>query len=166
MTINTDRLSRLASMLDVYKNAPAGTPDFDLKNWSEPKFITAGHLWWKRTEECGTAACAVGLACLSLAFKDEGLTSLKMLSGHIVPVFGGDTSWEAVDAFFGLTKKQSTRLFQNDSYAISRGPQAAIAVAARIRALVQRSHAARKTKPEPRTAAAVAKIKAAALEPA
>jgi len=162
MTVNVQRLEKLALALDAYQASP-GAADFDLENWTSVKKRRGGFLWLREVE-CGTAACAVGLACLSGIFADEGLSHYRLDDGGIVPIFGDTENWQAVQAFFGLTRKQSHRLFDSDKYEISKGPIAAAAVARRIRATVNKSLKARKPKAPQRTDPVVAEIKAKALE--
>lgn len=162
MAINIERLERLAVLLDGYRPEPSA-PDFDLAGWATTETRRTGFLWLRK-RECGTQGCAVGLACLSGIFANEGLSLTTNASGYL-PVFEGKRSWYAVEAFFGLSIKQAIRLFQPDSYPVSRGPLAAAFVAARIRDMIKRSMTARRQQRRPKTFAAVERIKAAALEP-
>lgn len=162
MTLKTNRLSRLADLLERYDGAP-NAPAFDLENWGSVTVKRRGFLWLQKAE-CHTHACAVGLACLSGAFAADGLT-FKLdpdINGGLEPVFASHAGYPAVQAFFGLTEKQAANLFSVDAYdGATRGPEAAKAVAARIRALiVPKPKRVRKSK---RTIAAVEKIKADAL---
>jgi hypothetical protein len=130
--MNRERLEKLACLLDQYQPAP-GAPAFDLGTWGEYEERRGGFLWLRKNE-CGTAACAVGLACFSKEFAAEGLR-YRRVHGLINPVFGMASGWDAAKAFFGLTEKQADRLFASGSYPISSGPDAATAVAKRIRTM-------------------------------
>lgn len=70
--------------------------------------------------DCGTTACAVGWACLDPKMQSEGL-SYTLQSGYfddivIIPTFDGETGWDAVESFFGLTCSLCEQLFLEDSY--------------------------------------------------
>lgn len=145
MAIQTERLERLAKLLDDHVRDSSGRT-FDLETWGEV--------------ECGTTACAVGLACLSGQFAADGLSYI-IDDGELYPIYAGLNNWSAVCHFFGLTEKQAVRLFMQRSYAVSAGPVAATAVAARIRGMLQRSARSKRH----RTSAAVARIKREALSP-
>lgn len=158
MAIQTERLERLANLLDDHVRDSSGRT-FDLETWGERKTRRGGFLWLSHVE-CGTTACAVGLACLSGQFAADGLSYI-IDDGELYPIYAGLNEWSAVCHFFGLTEKQAVRLFMHRSYAVSAGPVAATAVAARIRGMLQRSARSKR----PRTSAAVARIKREALSP-
>lgn len=160
MTVNVARLDRLATMLENYQT---GEIKFDLENWGSTQIKRQGFLWFKKVE-CGFAACAIGLACLSREFRDEGLGYAKDTHDEIFPTFRAKTNWAAVEAFFGLSYDQALNLFQDTRYKCSKGSEGAYAVAARIRKLIQRSNAGRRSRVQRRTTAAVEQIKAYALE--
>lgn len=167
MPINAARLEHLAVLLDRYKASPNGL-DFDLRGWTRTETKRRG--FWRHQVECHTAACAVGLACLSADFKSEGLSFLvvrdEILGRTFLPHFEDAVGWDAVHAFFGLSIKQSDRLFDSDRYVIQNGPVAAATVAARIRAMVRRSDAAMRGRKNQKANATVAKIKTDALREA
>lgn len=163
MGINVQRLEKLADMLDGYRPGERD-PAFDLRNWSPAPIIRREGFLWHRRVECRTAACAVGLACLSKAFEPDGLAYITV-EGQLMPTFGGKRNWPAVEAFFGLTHVQVLKLFHYESYVVSVGPGAADEVASRIRELTARSKRAKATRPQKRFAETVERIKAAALEP-
>ena len=153
--LKTSRLERLAILLENYREGD-DVPKFSLDAWSVTEHRRAGFLWWG-TITCHTQACAVGLACLSGEFAADGL-SCRLDGNSITPLYrSGEyqkADWYAVEAFFGLTNAESTRLFDGSEYdGAIYGPDAAKAVAARIRELIAPK----------RTAEAVEKIKAEAL---
>jgi hypothetical protein len=128
--MNRERLRRLAMLLDTYRDT--GMPRFDLQSWGISKSRRGGFLWL-RQHTCGTAACAVGLACGSGVFAGEGLTYSSDSNGGLTPMFGELEGWIAVKSFFDLEQDQAVRLFAEHSYAVTQGEAAAQAVAARIR---------------------------------
>ena len=128
--MNCERLRRLAMLLDAYRDS--GMPRFDLQSWGASKTQRGGFLWL-RQHTCGTAACAVGLACGSGVFAGEGLTYSSDESGGLTPMFGELEGWNAVKSFFDLEQDQAVRLFAEHSYDVTQGEAAAQAVAARIR---------------------------------
>lgn len=160
MAVQIARLERQAQLLDRYLDNP-GPLAFDLYHWNEIKSKRGGFLWLK-VNHCQTAACAVGLACLSGEFATEGLSFFTDPDGTITPTFMEKKNWEAIESFFGLSPDQAERLFKSTSYEIIHGPEAAFAVAARIRSLIKRSRAGKhssKTTSSSRTAPAVDRLK-------
>lgn len=144
-----DRLLRLAALLETDAANPEGVK-FDLSGWGmdaqfsgascdqRENLIEAG-VGFKVGQvvpvNCGTAACAVGLAALTGAFAGEGLTYEINAGGELSPVYEGERSWGAVYEFFGLDADTAIKLFSDNSYKVSRGAEAELAVAARIREL-------------------------------
>lgn len=131
--MNRERLKRLASLLDGYRER--NLPRFDLQSWGVSATQRTGFLWLRR-HTCGTAACAVGLACGSGIFVGEGLAYSSDENGGLTPTFGKLEGWNAVKSFFDLDQDQAVRLFAEHSYAVTEGEAAAQAVAARIRATI------------------------------
>lgn len=121
--MNVERLERLAKLLD--QQTDSCPVKFDLATWGQAK----------KVEEniCGTAACAVGLACLSEDFQAEGLKPIFAGKG-IIPSFGENWHWDAVTSFFDINGRTASRLFHENSYGghLS-GASGAHQVAARIR---------------------------------
>lgn len=123
--MNTERLLRLADYLeDVVAKLPAER--FDMNNWATP------------TPHCGTACCAVGHACSIPEFQAAGLAMSIDEEGHGEPVIRPDdgsmfSSWQAVEAFFGITHREAACLFDAGRYFAGVRPQE---VAARIRQFV------------------------------
>jgi hypothetical protein len=60
---------------------------------------------------CGTAACAVGWACVYPPFKAQGLG--RYGSG---PEFNSEVSWAATMAFFEVDDYEAQSLFQSAAY--------------------------------------------------
>jgi hypothetical protein len=155
--MKTQRLARLAALLERYPNEP-DLPQFDLDGWSDSHFQRRGMFGIFRGPECHTSACAVGLACLSGEFVNDKL-SYRMTPNSIEPIFEGAEGFDAVNKFFGITNKQFDHLFTAEAYdGPTCGPEAALAVAARIRKLI-----VPKVRSKKRTAKAIEKIKADAL---
>ncbi len=141
--VGAERLMRLRDILVADANNPKGAR-FDLDGWAMPAGI-GGMSWdelkdhlsgWEPAMNCGTAACAVGLACLSGEFASEKL-AFHRDGDSIAPVFGGYRHWSAVKLFFGLNEKEAEHLFQSDSYHVAQGAEAELAVAHRIAVFVR-----------------------------
>ena len=64
---------------------------------------------WHR---CGTVACAVEWAANDPWFKRRGL---KLEEGlfSAVPAYKGFYTWDAIEAFFGVTGEEACRIFSN-----------------------------------------------------
>ena len=142
------RLLKLAGLLEADAKNKKGIK-FDLGTWAKPASLDYGAQYASAKEatapayDCGTAACAVGLALVSGAFVREGLTiaakkwSLYRTDDFIaVPKFGRLREFSAVNKFFALTKDQSGFLFQPYAYRNTKGAAAERAVAKRIRDFV------------------------------
>jgi hypothetical protein len=133
--MNCGRLECLAALLD--RVGETGPSRFDLAGWGANEIRQAGFLWLRR-QSCNTAACAVGLACVSGIFADDGLSYSEDADGKITPSFAGLEGWSAVKTFFDVDQNQAVELFAEHSYAITTGPEAARMVAARIRLTIAR----------------------------
>lgn len=62
---------------------------------------------------CGTAACMAGWACTIPAFARQGLTAAVYGSNYIVPAYGTDEGFTALEAFFDITSDECEYLFDN-----------------------------------------------------
>jgi hypothetical protein len=131
--MNRERLERLAILLEGYRGGNA--PRFDLQSWGVSETQRSGFLWLGR-HACNTAACAVGLACRSGIFAEDGLCCDADKSGGLTPMYRGLEGWNAVKSFFDLDQVQAVRLFAEHSYEVTEGEAAARAVAARIRQVI------------------------------
>src|SRR5215510_13767453 len=114
--MNRERLKRLATLLDDYRESHGLS--FDLQSWGISEERRGGFLWL-RQHTCNTAVCAIGLACGSGAFLQDGLT----------PAFGDVEGWSAVKSFFDLNQDHAAMLFAEHSYEVTSGEAAAKAVA-------------------------------------
>lgn len=76
----------------------------------QPDMLKMGG-WFARLTPCGTAACAVGHACLDPDFQAQGLS--PFFGG---PKYAGDMGWDAVEGFFDLGPLGAEHLFDEDSY--------------------------------------------------
>lgn len=58
---------------------------------------------WGTETECGTACCAAGFCGLDPWFNEQGFKLVKcnIDKGYLEPVFGKNSSWNAIEAFFG-----------------------------------------------------------------
>jgi hypothetical protein len=132
--MNRERLKRLAVLLEGYRDNDA--PRFDLQNWGKAENQRAGFLW-SGQRSCNTAACAVGLACDSGVFAEDGLSyEVDKKNSGLNPIFRDLEGWSAVKSFFELDQVRAARLFAEHSYEVTEGEAAAQAVAARIRQMI------------------------------
>ena len=130
-----ERLKQLAELLEGYRDR--GVPHFDLQTWGKSENQRGGFLWLVQ-RSCNTAACAVGIACDSGVFAEDGLTyEVDEKNSGLTPIFRDLEGWSAVKAFFDLDQIQAVRLFAEHSYEVSEGEIAAQAVAARIRQMIE-----------------------------
>lgn len=141
--MNIDRLLRLAVLLEDDARNSVGL-QFNLNTWAKcgPDDVP--------TVACGTQACAVGLACLSGEFTNEGLL-FKTSIGHdstgpvvqITPRYKDWVDWDAVEEFFEIDDDASYELFVASEYRRddlpTKGAEAEMAVANRIREFVARN---------------------------
>ncbi len=131
--MKTGRLLRLASLLDSYQDIEGGIK-FDLGCWGGVRTKRTG--LFRREVTCHTTACAVGLACLSGEFTDDGL-SWELCKKDLLPVYMGAREYPAVQLFFGINDRDAHHLFGWEEYdGAILGKRAAAAVAARIRKFV------------------------------
>jgi hypothetical protein len=132
--MNRERLKRLAVLLEGYRESDATR--FDLQNWGKFESRRAGFLWLDQ-HSCNTAACAVGLACGSGIFAEDGLAcEVDKINMELTPLFRDLEGWSAVKSFFDLDQVQAVELFAEHSYELTEGEAAARAVAARIRKMI------------------------------
>jgi hypothetical protein len=132
--MNRDSLERLAVLLEGCRDSDVTR--FDLQNWGKFEDRRSGFLWLQQ-HACNTAACAIGLACGSGVFAEDGLSyEVDELTRELTPLFGSFQGWSAVKAFFDLDQAQAVELFAGHSYETTEGEVAARAVAARIRRMI------------------------------
>jgi len=125
MAVNKKRLLKLADLLEADAKNKKGIK-FDLGtivSHSEPVIGADGwpRSWHvkgeKPTLDCKTAACAVGLAAISGAFKRQGFSYCVTKDKGIELVFGRSRGFgSAASKFFGLSAEESEFLFFPDSY--------------------------------------------------
>lgn len=129
--MNKRRLLKLADLLEADAKNKKGIK-FDLNYFvrpDDPKEPSA---------TCNTTACAVGLACVSGAFKRSGLGMVLSSNGfEIIPKFKRRFGEEAARSFFGIKGTEFYFLFMPGSYLVGdSGSKAERAVAKRIRDFV------------------------------
>jgi hypothetical protein len=136
--MNKRRLLKLAALLIADAKNKKGSR-FDLESWASnmdgnrmpqpSKF---------KVLDCNTSACAVGLACLSGAFKRSGLSwRSHKEDNNIIPIFKGQEGFGAVEEFFGIDFQEAEWLFVVHSYdGPTMGAAGERAVANRIRRFV------------------------------
>lgn len=141
--MNKKRLLKLAKLLEKDADNEKGIK-FDLAQWAAPsEQDTFGKKKKVVPVSCETTACAVGLACISGAFKDEGLKH-SYVTGYsegwiLVPKFGTERNFDAVISFFDITRHEADYLFSRDYYPESKtkGAKGERYVAKRIRKFVE-----------------------------
>ncbi len=140
--VGAARLLRLADMLTADAQNETGIK-FDLGVWGEVAPGANGRVGDPEIN-CGTTACAVGLACLSKEFQAEGLNfDMHRSIARMIPIFiDGDVEWrhwDAVTRFFGINEEQSYWMFSSQSYRwdLTKGATGELAVAERIREFVK-----------------------------
>ena len=92
--MSTYNIERLKHLSDILKNVKP--ENFRLNIW-----------------HCGTAACAVGHACMDPVFNAQGLSLYRFIN---VPIYEDATGWGAVKEFFGLSWRKAHYLFDADEY--------------------------------------------------
>jgi hypothetical protein len=139
--MNKRRLLKLADLLEADAKNKKGVC-FDL-NVVAAKIVSKGEYRNHAvkdvpTVDCRTAACAVGLACISGAFKRQGLTYRINRDWGLDPKFGRRVGFDKVPtAFFEITEDQSDFLFMPESYeGATTGATGERKVATRIRDFV------------------------------
>jgi hypothetical protein len=145
MRMNKRRLLKLADLLEADAKNKKGVR-FDLGTWGQTEKLKQFV-----QPDCGTVACAVGLACVSGAFKRSGLDfRIDEDTGDIIPtlavrdgveLYSWDDTLEGYDAgelFFDLEEEEFAFLFNAQSYPkkLSKGADGERYVAKRIRDFV------------------------------
>lgn len=118
--MNKKRLLKLADLLEADAKKKKGVK-FNLSLWGKVDVIDPDQVPKTVKVDCGTTACAIGLACISGAFKRAGLRAVtvsKNATGgnNIKPAFGQYREWSAVQEFFGLNFDALRFLFTNAWY--------------------------------------------------
>lgn len=136
--MNVERLERLASLLERDAANETGVK-FDLGTWASPG--DSSKAWHDNSElprvDCGTSACALGLAAISGEFEADGLTAIyePFASASVDPVTGKPRAYhlypaykthpegyqylgfDAGEHFFDITDDDAKYLFDPDCYA-------------------------------------------------
>lgn len=135
------RLLKLADLLVKDTKNKKGIK-FDLSTWARPSRKRRSSDF-ELSVDCGTTACAVGLACVSGAFKRSGLgyETNGLWTGdefRIIPVFQHHRNFDAVERFFDISDFEAEFLFINYKYPkkLRKGAKGERAVAKRIREFV------------------------------
>jgi len=131
------RLLELAQLLRRNAYDPMGVV-FNLEHWI--RVVDRGSV--QPSLNCGTQACAIGLACLYPPFQELGLSySLGLALG--TPIYRHEgrvyTKWDAVMRFFKLSYTDATKLFFAWEYSVTSGPSVELEVAKRIQEYVEYS---------------------------
>ena len=96
----------------ILANAIEATTEqyFDMTVWHRPRQRAT-----KDRPACGTASCAMGIACTLPTFKQLGLR--RATREHcFVPQFDGDHGFMAAARLFQISLDDATWLFSSDSY--------------------------------------------------
>lgn len=128
--MNKRKLLKLADLLEKDAANPKGVK-FDIRTWGSSNK--------EPNVSCGTAACAMGLAALSGAFR--GLKAKPAYcfwepdTNYITPWFDDHEGMDAASALFDIRYEEAEWLFDPTSYSASRqtGKRGELAVAKRIR---------------------------------
>jgi len=114
--MNNERLLRLADLLEADASRVDGIK-FNLGCLVQPD-VNATFLGLSKVKlDCGTQACAVGLAALTGAFEAEGLT-YTVESGYFEPIFAGEQcEWDwAAGKLFEIEPNVVGFLFTVEGY--------------------------------------------------
>lgn len=139
------RLKRLARLLRKDAANPKGV-QFNLAHWAAPAGTSVAvfaEMPMKPVPvDCGTSACAMGLAVLSGEFKKEGLRahyrhSWRGIAMH--PELNGVYDFAAAQLLFNITPGQASWLFSPTAYPLDKrkGAKGELTVARRIESLVR-----------------------------
>jgi len=111
---------------------------FDLRKWIAP-YSEQGEgdtkrEKWKPALDCGTAACAIGLAMMHPWFNERGFH----FNLHNIPAYTNENNltyvqWNAICEFFDIYLHEAEYLFSANNYGRHMGTYAEISVADRIR---------------------------------
>jgi hypothetical protein len=128
--VNKRRLLKLADLLEADAKNKNGIK-FDLYDWGNARDDGEVAL------NCGTTACAMGLAVLSGAFKRAGLTN-GGARYYISPEHGDNIGFDAAASLFGIELSEVEFLFAQSKYPAKyqKGAVGERAVTKRIRQFV------------------------------
>jgi hypothetical protein len=114
--MNNERLLRLADLLEADASRVDGIK-FNLGCLVQPDGNRTFRGLSKVKLDCGTQACAVGLAALTGAFEAEGLT-YTLDNGYFAPIFAGEEcEWDwAAHKLFEIEPNVVNFLFTIDGY--------------------------------------------------
>lgn len=134
-----EALERLIVLLE---RQPEDQPvdSFNLDSWYDGKDTCPTKYGFKiKAQDCGTSACAVGLAALDPWFQERGLQLVppdEDEDGDEATIrYQGYYHFSAVNEFFDIPYEEAWRLFHPSGYAIPVTPSL---VATNIRNLLQR----------------------------
>ncbi len=131
--MNREKLLLLANLLEADADKPDGMKfDLNIVNRHSSEYDPAQH-GPDYAQNCGTAGCAIGLACISPQFPELEADSMFMVRYH-----GFLSGWEnAAIHVFDVTMREIDFLFLPHSYEEVKGAAAERLVAARIRRFVE-----------------------------
>lgn len=131
--MKTDLLLKLADMLEADAANPEGIK-FDLRSWIRPSDLTY-EAYENLPMNCGTTACAMGLAALSGQFEGLSYTGAGNVA-YRVSVTETKYGFDAVEVLFDVSFETAAKLFSKTYYPVRLGAEAELLVAKRIRTLV------------------------------
>lgn len=127
------RMLTLATLLEADAKNKYGLK-FDLGTWGDG--VDRNHMGL----DCGTRACAMGLAALSGKFKRAGLrykirdnSDFFGDSTNLVVMLGNRRGFSAAQKLFDLSEDEAEWLFSKNYYTLEQGKGAERAVAKRLR---------------------------------
>lgn len=140
--MNVERLQRLSKLLREDAANPQGLT-FNLAFWGRVP-SQEGLDTHSVAVNCGTQACAMGLAAISGEFKAEGLdyevVAPRTWGNQIRPLFtdstGTASDFRAAEKLFEISHLSAVILFDPTQYAKTNGAEAEIEVADRIDGLI------------------------------
>ncbi len=111
--MRVDLLERFIALLERDMNNPKGVK-FDMSYWAKvaDSYSRYSFVDGKQpTVDCGTNACALGLAAISGEFAAEGLKYDISSEGDLLPTFNDKQDFEAGAELFGISKHDAQVLF-------------------------------------------------------
>lgn len=107
----------LELLVKALENPKLHKKNFNLHNWAN-----GPHPPKKPTLECGSTACAIGLACTIPEWKKDGFKMVAEGDAYC-PEYGPYASFDAVSRYLRITYEDVMYLFHEDSYLPEASPQ-------------------------------------------
>ncbi len=118
--MNRHRLTRLIFLMENLTTELPQLTRFDMGKWFDKK-SKGGVSLCPIITECGTAACALGAACLWPEFQEQGLKLHSFNNGianspGAVPTFNNEYAGNAGELFFDLSAGDTDSIFYSGEY--------------------------------------------------